>query len=126
MMVDVSDLVGARFKPHGRSKEEGFDCYGLAIEVERRAGKNLPDAFYDGVDADSNRNTLSVLENGLPLENLDEPEDFCIVKMNESTRPHCGVYVGGGNVIHATQRLGVVIQKISRLHIDGYYRIVEK
>ena len=64
-MIDVSDLVGVPFKVHGRSKEEGFDCYGLAMGVERRAGKNLPDAFYSEVKAESNRKVRDVLLDGV-------------------------------------------------------------
>ena len=44
------DLLGTKFKVHGRSKEEGFDCYGLAIEVLRRNGIELKDAFYKDLD----------------------------------------------------------------------------
>ena len=121
--MNVADLVGVPFKVHGRSKEEGFDCYGLVLEVERRAGKNLPDPFYETVDPESNRKVMDLLENGVPAERLDAPERYCVVKMNSGSRPHCGVYLGEGNVIHATENCGVVVQKLHRLKTDGFYRV---
>ena len=43
----INDLLEARFKNHGRSVKEGFDCYGLAIEVSRRLGHELYDLWYE-------------------------------------------------------------------------------
>ena len=122
-MIDVSDLIGVPFKVHGRSKEEGFDCYGLVIEVERRLGKELPDPFYSSVEPESNLATMALIEKGLDITELKAPEKYCVVKMNSSGRPHCGVYLGKGVVIHATENCGVVLQKLHRLKADGFYRI---
>lgn len=123
-MIEVADLIGAPFKIHGRSKEEGFDCLGLVIEVERRAGKEIFDPFYDTVDAESNKKVMETLTGGVAAQELSSPEKYCVVKMNSGARPHCGVYLGEGNVIHATENCGVVIQKIHRMKVDGYYRVL--
>ena len=45
--LDITDLIGIRFKNRGRSINEGFDCYGLAIEVSKRLGHELKDVFYE-------------------------------------------------------------------------------
>ena len=55
------DLLGVRFKVHGRNKKEGFDCYGLAIEVLRRNGIILKDVFYDNLDVVRDRREEEVL-----------------------------------------------------------------
>ena len=49
----IDDLIGVRFKNHGRSVEEGFDCYGLAIEVSKRLGHNLRDLWYERADEET-------------------------------------------------------------------------
>ena len=46
-MIDVSDLIGVPFVEFGRDKENGLDCYGLAIEVEKRLGKDLKDVVLE-------------------------------------------------------------------------------
>lgn len=45
-MITISDLIGKPFANKGRG-EKGYDCYGLAIEVSKRAGHNLEDVIYD-------------------------------------------------------------------------------
>lgn len=121
-MTDVSDLLGVRFKPRGRSREEGFDCYGLAIEVERRAGIVLHDVYYDSVVGDGTKRTRDFVEKGL-CEKIDAPEPNCLVSIRSARGSHCGVYLGDGLVVHATGDCGVVVQKASRLVIDGYYKV---
>ena len=122
-MIDVSDLVGVRFKPRGRSKEEGFDCYGLAIEVERRAGITLHDVYYDSVFGGSTERTRKFVEGDF-CEKIDCPEPNCLVSIRCGSGNHCGVYLGDGLVVHATLDCGVVVQKAYRLNIDGYYKVV--
>lgn len=45
-MINVFDLIGLPYQENGRGPE-GYDCYGLAIEVEKRFGKKLRDAVYE-------------------------------------------------------------------------------
>lgn len=123
-MTDVSDLVGVKFKPHGRSKEEGFDCYGLAIEVERRAGIELRDVYYSSVFGEETERTRDFVENGF-CEKIGRPEPNCLVSIRSRRGKHCGVYLGDGLVVHATGDCGVAVQRAERLNIDGYYRVVE-
>ena len=49
-MLEYGDLIGVPFVGNGRSKETGFDCYGLVQEMFRRAGRTLPDYTADFKD----------------------------------------------------------------------------
>lgn len=53
MLVSYRDLIGVPYKVHGRSIEDGLDCYGLAIEVLRRNGIRLDDVIYSDNDEDT-------------------------------------------------------------------------
>lgn len=122
--VSLRDLIGCKFKVHGRTKEEGFDCYGLAIEVLRRNGITLPDVFYDTIE---NRQTIyNALYDSIPSTKIDNPENMCIILISENDQPvHIGVYIGDGQFIHTTHKTGVVIEPLYRWKpkIVGYYKV---
>ena len=42
-MIYYNDLLGAKYKPHGRG-DGGYDCYGLVLECCRRAGTPIKDS----------------------------------------------------------------------------------
>lgn len=124
-MIDVSDLVGVPFKVHGRNVEDGVDCYGLAIEVERRYGIHLVDVLYDSIEPDSKKSTMELVFGANKFERSEFPQEGCLAAINGADSPHCGVCLGEGLIIHATRNLGVVVQKAHRLNVDGYYRVVK-
>ena len=120
-VISITDLIGIKFKIHGRSKEEGFDCYGLAIEVMKRAGYRLPDAFY--CDYSNTDNTKDTLINGfLSLKNA---EYLCIILIRKANRLHIGICLEHGLMIHATEKQGVIVEPIARYksYIEGYYKV---
>lgn len=122
--MDYSDLIGTRFKIHGRSKEEGFDCYGLAIEVLRRNGIKMVDVFYDTLD---NRKEIhDIIHNIIPNQKIDKAEENCIIEIDVRGEPlHIGVYIGNGKFIHTTSRKNVVIEplRLYKNKIVGYYKV---
>jgi cell wall-associated NlpC family hydrolase len=125
--MTVKDLIGVKYKPHGRTIEEGLDCYGLAMVVLEREGIHLPDVFYAGTDRETNREVIRILEHGVPHEKLDTPEKNCVIELTVCGMPsHIGVYLGGGEFIHAT-KCGVAIEPLRRWErrIKGYYRICQ-
>ncbi len=122
--MNYSDLIGCKFKIHGRNKEEGFDCYGLVIEVLKRNGLHFYDVFYEDFSNNGNVNKLCKLSNS--LEKLDKEEDLCIIEISVNGNPtHIGVYIGNGKMIHCTENLGVIIEPIRRYckRIEGYYKV---
>ena len=87
MLIELSDLLGKPYVLHGRGPD-GYDCYGLAIEVERRLGKELPDVCSQG----------SVIEG---LVKTKEPKFGDIVMFKSRGRDrHIGVYFEKGDFVH--------------------------
>ena len=128
MMICVRDLIGCPYKVHGRNKSEGFDCYGLTMEVENRAGKRIPDFVYNDTDLKSNEQTAELLFEGISAKRLNRPEPYCLIAINIAESPsHIAVYLGGGKIIHSTQVHGVHISNIERYsnRVYGYYRVLE-
>jgi cell wall-associated NlpC family hydrolase len=123
----IRDLVGASYKPHGRTAEEGLDCYGVALIVLGREGIRLPDiSNYDAGKKDQSA-VKEILERGIPHEKLDRPEKNCIIELAVCGLPsHIGVYLGGGEFIHAT-KYGVAVEPLRRWRkrVKGYYRVCQ-
>ena len=122
--MDYRDLLGVKFKVHGRSIEEGFDCYGLAIEVLRRNGITMPDVFYK--DLESREVIHDELHSIIPHKRIEKPENYCIIEIAVKEEPiHIAVYIGGGMMIHTTYKTGVIIEPLVRYNkrILGYYKV---
>ena len=120
---DYSDLIGIRFTPYGRTKEEGFDCYGLVKFYLKRHGIELYDITYDFEKRINARKEIFATNKSVVL---DKPEIDCVIEMRIKNEPtHVGVYVGEGKILHAVEGLGVIIDSIERKkeQIVGYYRV---
>ena len=116
----IYDLIGVRFKNHGRSVDEGFDCYGLAIEVSRRLGHELYDLWYEKANPDTfNENVDDVCKKMSELvEETDSQElgNLILFADEKGRMVHIGVILEDGLFIHAD--FGGV--RVTR--IDDYYR----
>lgn len=113
MDIELKDLIGIPYKVHGRDKN-GYDCYGLVIEVMKRLGKYLPDVFYDSLNQDTTEK-IRVITSGLPLKIVESPTKYCIITMKlKGYENHIAVYIGEGKIIHATLEMGVVIEDLKR------------
>jgi len=123
-MKDYTDLLGCKFKVHGRNKVEGFDCYGLAMEVLRREGIKLPDIPYNQID-----HAESILEDiwsTCNFEKVDRPTKNCLIEIEYRNLPmHVAVYIGNGKMIHSVIGYGVRIEPIHlwEKRIKGYYKV---
>jgi cell wall-associated NlpC family hydrolase len=124
----IRDLVGVKYKPHGRTKEEGLDCYGVALIVLEREGIHLPDVFYAGTDRETNYEIMRLLKQGIAHEKLNKPEKNCIIELTVYGMPsHIGVYLGDGEFIHAT-KYGVAVEPLRRWEkrVKGYYKVCQQ
>lgn len=119
MKIDVADLIGIEYKEHGRDAR-GYDCYGLVIEVLRRAGKTLPDIFYDPSHDYSISDINAPL---LPLEKIDSAEEFCIIEMRYLNELHIGVYLENNIFIHSTRGQGVRLSRLGIIPVHCFWRV---
>lgn len=115
---NLDDLIGVRYTRNGRTKEEGFDCYGLAIEVERRLGHTLPDiekAREADYDFDECRKLCLSKVSARQVGRPGKEGDVVLIRDMGGSLTHIGVYLGRGLVVHCDQRYGVHIDRIERL-----------
>ena len=115
-MIDVKDFIGAKYKLHGRSKEEGFDCYGLVLAVEKRIGNELPDFDYAIDSPELFFINCKKMQEEKRIKKIQTITDGAIILFQgrNGERLHIGVYVGDGCFCHCNS-LGVHLDKISTL-----------
>lgn len=126
----VDDLVGILWARGGRMVGRdlpvgGLDCWGLVVEVRRRAGRWTPDPWGCGVDA------REVDPEGLPaaftrhMVTLEGPKPYCAVQLlSRWPGGHAGVYLPDGTLIHCGRDHGVIREPLTRKkprHILGYF-----
>ena len=95
---------------YGGSSPKGFDCSGFTSYLYKQFGYSL------------NRTCSGQLDNGSPVAMSElQPGDLVIFKKYASSAgraSHVGIYIGGGEFVHAsTAKVGVIISKLS----DAYY-----
>lgn len=118
-MIDVSDLIGIPYKEHGRSLS-GLDCYGLAIEVEKRFGKNLRDAVYENHDKRLSQKWVPLLN----VKQTDFIKAGSIVEIHVGQTLHIAVALDSKLMIHATTNQGVRISKIAAYKVAAIYEVI--
>ncbi len=118
-MLDVSDLIGIPYKEHGRDLS-GFDCYGLAIEVERRFGKVLIDVFYHNHDAELSQMWAPLLN----VRRIDSIIEGALIEIHIGTSLHIGVALNDSMMIHATTNQGVRISRIKAYKVAAVYEVL--
>ncbi|MCB5701429.1 C40 family peptidase [Megasphaera elsdenii] len=128
-MLKYDDLIGIPYVDYGRDPQKGLDCWGLAMELYRRRGIQLPDNLFDPRDAKLIGQKFVWQRDHSPWHRLDQPEDGCLVVIrlaDEGWANHCGVYIGYGEFIHA-YHTSVVVDRVRRWlpRIVGFYDWVE-
>lgn len=123
-MIEVEDLVGIPFVDGGRGAA-GYDCWGLAMEIFRRRGIELPDYPVSAMAVDAIAGELAANEHS--WIKLPEAEVGCLVVLRFACgnwANHVGVYIGEGKFIHAYIKTGVCIDRLSRWksRIAGFYK----
>lgn len=117
--VIISDLIGIPYKENGRTVE-GLDCYGLAIEVEKRLGKNLIDVCYDN-------HNIELSNEYAPLLNIRKIVNVypgALLEMHIGSELHIGVALNDKLMIHATRNQGVRISQINAYPITNIYEVI--
>lgn len=99
--------LGVQYVWGGNDLQNGVDCSGLVQQVFGKLGIQLPRVTYNQINSGANVDAGSLRPGDLVFfatESADQPD-------------HVGIYIGGGQFIHAPHTGDVV--KVSNL--DGYY-----
>jgi len=122
----VRKYLGTPFKNHGRTIEEGLDCYGLVVAIYADLGVRLYDTAetYDSKWAFKNKNLL--LENcWRDWKEVKDPKflDVICFDNREGVGYHLGVLLDAHNFIH-TSKAGTVVGRLSawKEKTRGFYR----
>ncbi len=116
--IEIGDLLGLPYRDHGRGPD-AYDCYGLAMEVERRMGKTLRDVAYDWNDPQLCRSCAPTLG----VHRIQSFGRGALVEIVEGGRLHIGVCLDRQNFIHATRNRGVTVSPLGAYNIRGIYGI---
>lgn len=126
MKINVSDLIGVPFLEFGRNKDIGLDCYGLAIEIEKRYGKKLNDVVLEKFDKNKLIKTLPKIN----VEKTNEMQEGSILEYycKKDNRLHIAVYLGKGEIIQATENQGVRLSSVQSakqyLTLSNIYNVI--
>jgi peptidoglycan hydrolase-like protein with peptidoglycan-binding domain len=104
-IVDYAKLQLGKKYVYGTAGPNTFDCTGLTCYVYKHFGVSLPRSAYDQGNTDY----------GVKITSKSKlmPGDLVFFKHSDGKIGHAGIYVGGGNYIHAPQTGDVV--KISSI-----------
>mgnify|MGYP002858060111 CR=1 FL=1 len=121
--MKFDDLLEVPYKAHGRTKEEGFDCYGLVIECCRRAGTPLADLDYSV-------SSLPDCEAAKYAKRMNVRQIPCarpgaLVEMNCEGALHLGYMIDRNNVLHMTRR-GCKLSCLAACKVSAFYEVTKK
>lgn len=114
-MIQIEDLLGIPFKYHGRDKN-GFDCYGLAIEVSKRFGHKLVDMYSDYSNTDNEAaleaNSFNIITGSKLIQTSTPTEGDVVLFFDRKNRlVHIGIYLKNNDFIHC-DTLGVRVSSL--------------
>jgi cell wall-associated NlpC family hydrolase len=119
------DLIGKPFVDMGRGPE-GFDCWGIVLEVNRRLGRDLPD--YPGVHICEQDVILArIAAHRCEFDRVSDPQPGDVVLYKQyGDHLHFGAVIDGARFIHCSEGMGVKINRFDhpliRQLIEGFYR----
>lgn len=128
--IRFDDLIGVAFIDGGRDPKVGLDCWGLVLEVFRRAGNVLPDYRIGCHDIDAIGVAVAgerMLGRWRHWHAHDAPTPSLVaIRFNSPILVnHTGVYIGGGRFLHTREATGVCVESIEspawRHRIEGFY-----
>lgn len=106
---------------------DGYDCWGLVLEVYRRHGIELPD--YNISAKACERISKQMTASRPEWEKLTAPEVPCLVvlKADEYFVQHLGVHIGNRKFLHVTNN-GVLVDRVNspswKMRFRGFYKYV--
>lgn len=128
LQVPYADLLGKPFRYGGRGPE-AFDCYGLAIELRRRAGLPMPEDYLSCSDL---QKIGSSIEDGISrfAFEIPEPRPCCLVTfhLHPAYTTHLGFVLADClRFVHVMERTPVAVERLDSLEwhakISGFFEI---
>lgn len=121
-MIYYNDLLGAKYKPHGRG-DGGYDCYGLVLECCRRAGTPLKDPFqkYEHLPVDAELLYINDYNN---IKEINAPKTGAIAECKTGENLHVAYMVTPQLALHITQK-GCRVTHIRALNSIRYYEVIK-
>jgi murein DD-endopeptidase len=122
------DLLGKSFEYGGRGPDT-FDCYGLCIELRRRAGLPMPDGYLSCRDFSEIDSRLSDGTSRFAIE-LPSPRPFCLAtfRLHPRYTSHIGFVLGDSlHFVHIMQKMRVTVERLDafewRNKITGFFEV---
>ena len=120
-----TDLLGKPYKDSARGRD-AYDCVGLALEMARRMGKQLPDYLSSEAELHAQLGSGGATLAG--LAQIPHPVPGCIVLLRMGpNKHHVGVMLDEYRMIHTSSVTGCVIERvISQLwqrKVIGFYSL---
>lgn len=121
-MIYYNDLLGAKYKPHGRG-DGGFDCYGLVLECCKRAGTPIKDPFqkYEHMPVGSEMLYINDYNN---IKEINAPKTGAIAECKTGENLHVAYMVTPQLALHITQK-GCRVTHIRALNPIRYYEVIK-
>jgi cell wall-associated NlpC family hydrolase len=120
-----ADLPGKPYVADARGPES-FDCVGLALEIARRLGKQVPD--YVSSEAELHAQLGAGAATLADCPQIAQPEPGCVVLLRMSaSEHHLAFMVDEHRMIHTLKGVGCVIERINsqlwQRKVIGYYSL---
>ena len=121
-MIYYNDLLGAKYKPHGRG-DGGFDCYGLVLECCKRAGTPIKDPFqkYEYLPVGAELLYINDYNN---IKEINAPKTGAIAECKTGENLHVAYMVTPQLALHITQK-GCRVTHIRALNPIRYYEVIK-
>ena len=110
VLMQGMSLIGTPYRYGGSSREAGFDCSGMVQYIYKQALQvSLPRTARD----------IAAVSRKIPLKQL-RVGDLVFFNTNGQPYSHMGLYIGGGEFIHAPSSNGVI--RTAKLEQDYFKR----
>jgi cell wall-associated NlpC family hydrolase len=127
-MTEFAPYIGIPFKELGRDRH-GVDCYGLVRLVLWEVFKVATSDFRD-YHISEREDCAAVIKqaSGTPeWEKVNHPQPGDVILLRLMGFPtHCGIYVGNGEMLHASETDGVRLERLNSpawsRRVCGMYR----
>lgn len=121
------DLLGKPFRL-GERGPEFYDCWGVCIEIAKRAGLKYPEDLTPEDTSDQDKAIHTVADRD--FEKIEIPEPFCVVafKITPPFTDHCGIVLPDvTHFVHIMRNHSVskfrLDHRILAPRIEGFYRL---